>query len=297
MNYKFTFVVLHYVTIEDTIECVNSILNNIDYDNYHIIIVDNGSPNKSGKLVIEKFQNNPKIKIILSEKNLGFAQGNNLGFKFAKYELNSDFISLINNDTIIEQKDFVKRIINEYENKKFHILGPDILSTKDGIHQNPRKLTLQNEIELRWLIKVYYVKLFLNYFLLDDIIEKTKKKIFTKTWIKTGEDYTPPWEEKRENVKLHGSALVFSRDYIELYEGLYPKTFMHSEEAIIYFIVKRDKLRTVYSPEIKILHKEDSSTEAIYNKGFRKRRFYYKNFIKSGKAFLELIEETKQNGK
>lgn len=296
MDYKFTFVVLHFMTFDDTVECVDSILNNIKYENYSIVIVDNGSPNQSGKLVLEKYQHNPKIKIILSDKNLGFAQGNNLGFKYAKYELNSDFISLINNDTIIEQSDFITKIVEEYKYHKFHILGPDILSTKDGIHQNPAKIRLKNENELRLLIKVYYVKLFLNYFFIDDLIEKSKKMILKKTWIKTGEDYTPSWKEKKENVKLHGSALVFSKDYINLYEGLYPKTFMHSEEAIIYFIVKRDNLRTVYCPDIQILHKEDSSTEAVYNKGFRKRRFYYKNFIKSGKVFLELIEETKKNG-
>jgi len=208
--------------------------------------------------------------------------------------LKSDFIALINNDTIIEQTDFILKIIEEYERQIFHIFGPDILSTKDGGHQNPRTITLQNEVELKWLVRVYYIKLFLNYFLLDDILEKTKKRIFKTTWIKTGEDFVPTWKEKRENAKLHGSALVFSREYINAYDGLYPKTFMHSEEAILYFIVKRDKLRTIYSPDVKILHKEDSSTEAVYNKGYRKRRFYYKNFIKSGKVFLELINESKQ---
>ena len=37
MKYKFTFVVLHYITIEDTTECVDSILTNIKYDNYMTI--------------------------------------------------------------------------------------------------------------------------------------------------------------------------------------------------------------------------------------------------------------------
>lgn len=290
MNYKFAFVVLHYMTFEDTTECVDSILTNIQYNNYQIIIVDNGSPNNSGKLIKDKYEKNSKIKIILNKNNLGFACGNNIGFQFAKYELVSDFIIMINNDTIIKQSDFVIKIIEEYERQKFHILGPDILSTKDGVHQNPRRLTLQNEQELRKLIKLYYVKIFLNIFLLDDILEKTKKRIFKTTWIKTGEEHTPSWKEKKENVKLHGSALIFSRDYIELYEGLNPNTFMHSEEAIIYFIVKRDKLKTIYCPDIKILHKEDSSTDKVYNKGYKKRRFYYKNFIKSGKVLLGLME-------
>jgi len=60
MKYKFTFVVLHYITIEDTTECVDSILTNIKYDNYNIIIIDNGSPNDTGKLLADKYDSNSK---------------------------------------------------------------------------------------------------------------------------------------------------------------------------------------------------------------------------------------------
>ena len=147
-EYKFAFVVLHYITVQDTIECVESILNNIDYQNYIIIIVDNGSKNNSGELLKNKYSDNPKIKVIISKKNLGFAKGNNLGYNFAKYKMDSDFIALINNDTILEQKNFITKIVDKYTNVKFHILGPDILSTKDGIHQNPRPLTLQKKDEI-----------------------------------------------------------------------------------------------------------------------------------------------------
>lgn len=291
MNYSFAFVVLHYMTFKDTEECVNSILENVGYKNYLIVIVDNGSTNGSGKALERKYSDNAKIKLLFNKKNLGFAKGNNVGFRYAKYKLKSDFIVMINNDTIIKQDKFLENIIEEYNYEKFHILGPDILSTKDGIHQNPRRITLQNEKELRFLVKFYRIKIFLNFFLLDDVLEKAKKRIFKTTWVKTGDNVTPTWKEKKENAKLHGSALIFSPDFISNYEGLNPDTFMHSEEAILYFIVKRDNLRTIYTPAVKILHKEDSSTDSIYKKSFKKRRFYYKNFIRSGKVLLKLMEK------
>jgi len=290
-DYKFAFVVLHFLTLEDTIECVNSIINNVDFTNYKIVIVDNGSPNGSGSILKKNFYNNDKITVILNEINLGFAKGNNVGFLHAKYKLKADFIALINNDTVIQQSDFISKIIEKFEFSNFHILGPDIISTKDGAHQNPRPRTLQNKEELRGQIKLYRTKLLLNYFFLDNILEKTKKRFIKKPFITVSETTGPSWEKEKLNVKLHGSALVFSPLYVELYEGLYPKTFIYSEEAILYFIAKRDNLKTIYSPAIRILHKEDSSTNEIFKKNYKKRRFYYKNFIKSGKVLLELMEK------
>ena len=95
MAVDFAFVILHYNTIEDTILCVDSIKENVN-SNYNIVIVDNCSPNGSGKLVKEKYCNDVDIHVILSERNEGFARGNNIGFIFAKERLHSKFIILMN---------------------------------------------------------------------------------------------------------------------------------------------------------------------------------------------------------
>ena len=63
-------------------------------ENYEVIVVDNGSTDDS-IIYIEK--NFPKVRIIKSEKNLGFGVGNNLGMKRAK----GDLFLLVNNDTIL----------------------------------------------------------------------------------------------------------------------------------------------------------------------------------------------------
>ena len=83
--YTFSFVILHYISITDTIECIESILKNINYLKYYIIVVDNGSKNNSGNILKEKYKNNSNVKVILNENNLGFARGNNVGYKLAKY--------------------------------------------------------------------------------------------------------------------------------------------------------------------------------------------------------------------
>ena len=67
------FVILHYMAVNDTIECIKSIEDNIDTKSYRIIVVDNASPNGSGLVLFEKYKDYSCVKVILNEKNLGFA--------------------------------------------------------------------------------------------------------------------------------------------------------------------------------------------------------------------------------
>ena len=55
-SYKVVFSILHYVTSEKTIKCIDTITENLAYDNYLIYVVDNCSPNGSGKELQEKYK-------------------------------------------------------------------------------------------------------------------------------------------------------------------------------------------------------------------------------------------------
>jgi GT2 family glycosyltransferase len=289
----FCFVILHYQTKTDTIECVDSILTNIAYPCLKIIIVDNGSPNRSGVELKELFKGNENIEVLLSPENLGFTGGNNIGFHYAKRECNADFIAMINNDTIIEQKDFADDIINKFKSSSFHILGPDII-TLSGKHQNPVFNKLSSLKAVQNYIKHYRKVLFLNYLGLDLILEKIKKFFFPKSKIHI-EDIRKDIDHSsaQEGIALHGSAIVFSGLYIKKYDGLYPGPFMYGEESILDYFVKKDNLISVYWPGVRILHKDDSSTNSVYKKALKKRRFYLKNFMRSLRVLEKLFNEGK----
>ena len=294
----FAFVILHYNTLDDTIECIKSITDNVEYPNYHIIVVENGSKNNSGIALQQQYSDHPNTTVLINKQNLGFAKGNNVGYEFAKYQLKADFIALINNDTLIYQQDFITRIVSKYKKGKFHILGPDIISTVDNSHQNPRDENLDSLESVRKLVKHYQKMLVLNYLFLDVLFVKIKKKFIPGSKLpRSTTSYSKQFEEELHNVKLHGSALVFSPDYVKGYDGLYPETFMYSEESILYYIVRRDNLTTVYEPEVKIFHKEDSATDSVFRNKIYKRRFYIKNFILSGKIFIQLMEKDQKNGR
>ena len=297
-NNIFTFVILHYLNFDDTLRCVNSILDNVNYPDYNIVVVDNGSPNDSGKKLESHFGSKSEIQIILNQENLGFARGNNVGYKYAKETLKSDFIALINNDTIIDQPDFIERVLQQFSRSRFHVLGPDIISLKDGHHQNPRPATLQDKEVLKKYLINYRLSLTLNYIFLDKILEQLKKKIFPKPLLLPPVDFTAQdHNQEKLHAKLHGSALIFSPLYIAKYDGLNPDTFMYSEEAILFYQIRLDGLISIYDPKIKIWHKEDASTERMMGAGYKKRRFYLKNCLKSGKVLLKLMNESPLNSK
>ncbi|MBN1687623.1 MAG: glycosyltransferase family 2 protein [Candidatus Omnitrophica bacterium] len=69
-----------------------SSLKNQTYSPLEVIVVDNGSTDDSVSYVEREF---PTVRIIRSEKNLGFAGGNNLGLRVAQ----GKYIMMLNNDT------------------------------------------------------------------------------------------------------------------------------------------------------------------------------------------------------
>ena len=123
-NLKITIVILNWNGYEDTSECIIS-LQKITYDNYQIVVIDNGSDEED----FNKLKNNlPNVKVLRSDVNLGFTGGNNLGIKNS-FEKKNDFILLLNNDTIVEPN-FIQPLLDIFENNpnvfRFSIFVHDI---------------------------------------------------------------------------------------------------------------------------------------------------------------------------
>jgi GT2 family glycosyltransferase len=73
-----SIVLLNYNGIEYIRNCIQSSLKSA-YSNFELIIIDNNSTDKSIDIVEIEFTDDARIKIIRSDKNLGFTVGNNLG--------------------------------------------------------------------------------------------------------------------------------------------------------------------------------------------------------------------------
>lgn len=280
---KVTYVVLHYMALNDTIECVESILENVSQSNQNeteIVIVDNGSVNHSYEELEKKFGDISKVHLLRSDKNLGFAKGNNLGFSFAKKKLHTDFIVLLNNDTIMQQKGFTEKLIQKYEEKKYSVLGPDIV-TKDGYHQNPGTKQAWSLSELRMFRIKKLIRLFLSYLSLDNIIEniiEKQKDIYSKEVV-SGDV---------ENTILHGACMIFSPIFINFFDGLCDKTFLYMEEDILKLYSDFYGFLMMYSSELMIYHKEDVATNMLKTSAGKRARFKYMQSFKSSLVYSSL---------
>src|SRR5690606_38016835 len=83
--------------------CLRS-LKGINYPNWELILVDNGSTDGSEKI-------STKHTLIKNNTNVGFATANNQGYKKAKGE----YILLLNNDTKVT-KNFLTEMVEKMEN-------------------------------------------------------------------------------------------------------------------------------------------------------------------------------------
>jgi len=133
------FVILHYKTLEETRECLDSLLKLTQPESIRmqIIVVDNASNNGSLESLHQQYGTTSDVHFIALPENCGFARGNNAGYAYAKDTLQADFIILLNNDTEIRQPDFMPKLLLIYESTAFDVLGPDIY-TLDQQHQNPK---------------------------------------------------------------------------------------------------------------------------------------------------------------
>ncbi|SCI45024.1 glycosyltransferase [Romboutsia sp. 1001713B170207_170306_H8] len=285
---RVAFVILHYLAEKDTIECIKSIQNNVNYKDKWIIVVDNASTNNSFIHIKESYKDVENIILISNSKNLGFAMGNNVGYKYAKDTLDSDFIVLLNNDTIINQSDFCDVIVRKYIENSFCVLGPDI-ETRDGYHQNPLVRRNWTCTKLRLFKLKALIRLADLYLLgLGPKILERKKRLTERRDTLIG-DF--------ENIRLHGACLIFSPIYINQFEGLDDGTFLYMEEDLLQIYMDYYDLKMLYTSDLKILHKEDISTNMIDETQKEKNIRFLKNLINSTDICIDRVYNFKLNYK
>lgn len=281
---KFGFVILHYKTLNDTLECMESLKKLDKIDDSMIYVVDNFSNDESSKKLSTICSKNKNIVFIKSFKNLGFAKGNNLGIKAARND-GCDFIALINNDVIIKQKDFIKQIMDTWKDYRFSIGGPRIISTIDGLDQNPFMVPRHFIKNKKMAFKLYLLG-FLKY-----LFVKLRFPLF---WEKNRRSYNGGMAEKRLNSDtsdflLNGAGIILTPTYFEKYDKLCDVTFMYEEETIIYILSRLLNYKVEYIPNAVIYHKEQSSTKSALGKGREKILFGYREDLRSRYQVLKLM--------
>lgn len=89
-------VIVNWNSFQVTANCLES-LRVLDYPDFEVIVVDNGSEDDS----VTRFKSDfPEVTLLQNPENRGFTGGNNSGIQYA-LDKDVDLIMLLNNDTII----------------------------------------------------------------------------------------------------------------------------------------------------------------------------------------------------
>ena len=88
-------IVLNWNGWEATADCVDAVLK-LSYENHSLVVVDNGSTDGSVAALRARF---PRLRILETGENLGFAGGMNFALRQLSVEEEPDYVWLLNNDT------------------------------------------------------------------------------------------------------------------------------------------------------------------------------------------------------
>lgn len=281
-NLKIVYVILHYNAFDITCQCVECILT-IAQKNSQIVIVDNNSSNGSGEILKNLYKQHPQVHVVCSDKNLGFAKGNNLGYSYARNFLGADIVVDMNNDILIRQPDFEKKLIEiASQEKDCAVIAPDIIN-KNGFHQNPFRCSkLPSTYVFKSLLKhcVYFIALYTGIGR-NIVYHLYHKKDLISRAVTCEKEYL-------YNIIPHGSCVIFLPDFVvDSPYAFVPITFFYCEEDILYdYLISKGK-KSLYTDQLRVVHMEKVSTNTISNTIWGKEKFQVKNKILSKIALLK----------
>ena len=98
---RVSIIILNWNGLGDTLECLESLFE-ITYPNYEVIVVDNASSGDDVSVLKKRFGR--KIKLIVNDRNYGFAEGNNIAIREVMKAGKSKYVLLLNNDTVVDKR-------------------------------------------------------------------------------------------------------------------------------------------------------------------------------------------------
>jgi len=226
MEPKVSIVILNYNGARDTVECLKS-LEELTYKNFEIILVDNNSHSDDIAL-INKTLNDRFKPIIVNDANKGFAGGNNVGIRQA-IKNNSEFILLLNNDTIVKPEFLTKLIEKTSISSQIGIFTPKIM-----YFSNPN---------LIWSAGCK--------------ISKLRSSGFPLSYKKS----TSYGNDDKYCTCATGCCMLINRDVIDKIGFLDEKYFLYLEDTDYSYRVIKSGYKIYYVSNSIIYHKVSSSTQ------------------------------------
>lgn len=115
-------IIVNYNSFTDCCSCVESLLRHRIVEPRRIILVDNCSPDGSGRQLEQAF---PAITVILAPANGGFAAGVNMGFARAR---ESAYCMILNPDVQFTENDLARAVAEFERDERLGVLGLNLVN-------------------------------------------------------------------------------------------------------------------------------------------------------------------------
>jgi len=225
---ELSIIVLNYNTQDLLKNCLESLLKSDMNLKFEVIVVDNGSSDGTVEMVKRKYN---WVRLITSEKNLGFAKGNNL----AKNDVLGDYVLFLNTDTVVNEDTLSETL--EYLKK--HQLGAitcKVVLPNGKLDKDTRRHFITPFIGL--------VHLFLG---LDKLFPHSK--LFSQYW------YGYINENQIHDVDAIQGAFFLSPKKVLDEVGWFDEDyFLDGEDIDLCWKIKNAGYRIVYYPKVQITH-------------------------------------------
>jgi GT2 family glycosyltransferase len=232
-----SIIIINYNSFVITANCIRSVIEFTKGINYEIILVDNASTERDAGDFLKEF---PQIKLIKSEVNGGFAQGNNLGIAQAKGE----YILLLNSDTIFTENSAAKAI--EYL-QKLHPLA--IVGCRMVFPDRKVQYTARRFRSVGWeLLDLFrFIPYLMSY--------PKRSLLMLGKYFRHDENIACDW--------LNGAFLLFPRKLVEQMPGkkLDDRFFMYGEDQLWCEQAKLLGYARLFNAGTTIIHLNSGSTE------------------------------------
>ena len=215
-----SIITVNYNGWQDTCELIASLKQHETYP-YEVIVVDNASAGDDAERIRAA---HPEAKVVRSDVNLGFAGGNNLGYRYAK----GDCIFFLNNDMVVKEA-VLQPLVRQLE-----VPGVGALSPCIRLYRHPEAMQYcgyqdMTPITLRHTTRRY---------------EHWRAETFLRPFV---------------TEVMHGAAMLVRRDVIERVGTMTEVYFLFYEEFDWSRRIREAGFAIWCVPGVSVYHKESMS--------------------------------------
>lgn len=267
---------------EGTVAFINEQLPKISVP-WKAVVVDNSPDERVGKMIAERsggvllrhpdkaIEEQSRVYVFSTLKNLGFACGNNLGANILVRNFAVDYLLFSNDDIIISDSQVMEKMILQFARRQdVAIVGPRIVG-KDNRDQSPHYRIITPLRQIGWELFRWF----------------RRKKMATPQSINPPQSGYCYW--------VSGCFFLVRKSDFAAVGGFDPRTFLYSEEVILSERMKCIGKRAYFIAEASVVHLGGCSTKNLQNKALRNylkqsNCIYYRNYLHSNLLFIWLYK-------